>query len=313
MSTSERLIKEFMVFGLIGNKAKARARVARGGWRISRFFIVVLWITMLVLSLSLSAVFSSIFFQTSSVRQLISLDWGGYVVVSDFANPQPVVVGVSGSWTVPRINVSQGDVFSVAWIGIGGHTDETLIQTGTEHDSINGSAVYFAWYELLPYYSVAIPTMDVSPGDKITASIDLVESAKNEWSVEITDVTNGERFKHNFFYDSSRLSAEWIVERPIVNNSLSSLADFGSITFTDSSVTMNANVGTISDFPFAQVIIHDRQNRGLVTVSSLISNGSGFTVNYLSLAISLQSQNAQIAALRTVVSESVRRKFNIDQ
>jgi hypothetical protein len=74
-----------------------------------------------------------------------------------------------------------------------------------------------------------------------------------------------------------------IVESPIgKNNSLSSLADFGSITFTDLNVMMNTNIGTISDFLFSQFTMHDSQNRKLVTVSSLISNGSTFTVNYLS-------------------------------
>ncbi len=293
-------------------KKGTRARVARGGWRISRTFLVALWIMMLVASLSLITAFLSTFFQSSSVRRLISLDWGGYVVVSDFANPQPVVVGVSGSWTVPRVNISQKDTFSAAWIGIGGYIDETLIQIGTEHDSINSSAVYSTWYELLPHYSDTITTMNVSPGDKITASTNLVDSTKNEWSIEIADVTKGQRFKQNFFYNSSRLSAEWIVERPTVNNSLSSLADFGSITFTDLSSTLNTNVGPISDFPFAQVIIHDRQNRELVTVSSLISNGSSFTVKYLSSVTSLQTKNAQIEALRPVVAENVRRKFKLE-
>lgn len=306
-------IKKFEHFKKKEKRRKAHARVRQGGWRTSRIYLVALWIMMLIVSLSLIIAFSSMFFQGSSVRRLISLDWGGYVVVSNRINPQPVVVGVGGSWTVPRINVSQKDTFSGAWIGIGGYIDETLIQTGTTHDSINGSAVYSAWYELLPHYSATIITMDVSPGDKITASITLVDTTKNEWSVEIVDVTKEQGFRQNFFYDSSRLSAEWIVERPTENNSLSSLADFGSITFTDSNVMMNTNAGTISDFPFSQFTIYDRQNRELVTVSSLISNGSSFTVNYSSNAASLQSQNAQIETLRPIVTENIRRKFNIEQ
>jgi hypothetical protein len=190
------------------------------------------------------------------------------------------VVGVSGSWTVPGVHVSQGDTFSAAWIGIGGQFDETLIQTGTEQDSISGQDTYSAWYELVPNDSITITTINVSPGDKITASINLVDSATNEWSIEINDVTTGQGFKQNFFYNSSRLSAEWIVERPTVDSSLSTLADFGSITFTDSNATMDTNVGTISNFPFSRVIMQNRQNIELVAVSSLSRDGSSFTVKY---------------------------------
>jgi len=123
--------------------------------------------------------------------------------------------------------------------------------------------------------------------------IKLVDSTTNEWSIEITDITKEQRFKKNFFYNSSRLSAEWIIERPTLNNSISTLADFGNTTFTDANATMDNDVGTISNFPFAQVTMHDRQNRPLVTVSSLTPKGSSFTINYLS-ATSAQSQLSKL-------------------
>lgn len=254
-----------------------------------RIFLIILWIIMLAASFFLITTFLNTFFSGPSNPSLLSTDWAGYVVVSDFSNPQPVVIGVNGSWNVPQVTVSQSDKFSAAWIGIGGYLEETLIQTGTEQDSINGTAEYSAWYELLPNDSFTITTMNVSPGDKIQASIKLVDSAANEWLIEIADVTNEQRFKENFFYNSSRLSADWVLERPLVNNVISTLADFDTVTFTDASVTVNSKVGTISDFPFAQIIMHNRRNIELVTVSSLSSKGSSFTVNYLVTA-SAQSQ-----------------------
>jgi hypothetical protein len=123
--------------------------------------------------------------------------------------------------------------------------------------------------------------MNVSPEDVITASINLVNSDANEWVIQIYDVTNGRGFNQNFVYNSSRLSAEWIVERPTVNNRLSTLADFGSITFTGSNAKIGANVGTIGSFPFSQLIINSRRNVQLIAVSSLSSDGSSFTVSYL--------------------------------
>lgn len=77
------------------------------------------------------------------------------------------------------------------------------------------------------------------------------------------------------------LSAEWIVERPTVNNRVRTLAAFGKITFTGCTATIDGNVGTISSFPTIQVTMYNRQNVRLVSVSSLTAKGSSFTVNYL--------------------------------
>jgi hypothetical protein len=252
--------------------------------RISRLVIIALGMVLLVAALVFIRIYLNTLF--SSSNNLMSLDWAGYVVTSDFVSPQPLVVGINGSWTIPEVNVSQRDTFSAAWMGIGGlvEGDETLIQTGTEQDSLSGTATYSAWYELLPNDSVTITTINMSQGDEITASINLVDSATNEWSIEMVDATKGQSFQENFIYDSSKLSAEWIVERPSLDSSLTTLANFGNVTFTNSRMTMNSTVGTIGNFSFARITMQNRQNRQLVTVSSLSSDGSSFTVTYLSPA-----------------------------
>jgi hypothetical protein len=255
---------------------------ARKGWRTGAVFLILFWIVLFITSLFLLSILLTSFFSGSPQGQsILTSDWAGYVVASDLVNPQPQVIGVNGSWTVPKVSVSMVDSFSAAWIGIGGQFDETLIQAGTEQDSINGQEEYSVWYELLPNDTVTITTLNVSPGDVITASINLVNSDANEWTIQIYDVTNGQGFNQNFVYDSSLLSAEWIVERPTVNNRLSTLADFGSVTFAGSSVKIGTNVGTIGSFPFSQLIISNRQNVQLTAISSLSSDGSSFTVNYL--------------------------------
>jgi hypothetical protein len=245
-------------------------------------FLALFWILMLVVAGFLVDIFLTPFSTSYLGPRLVSLDWSGYVVVSDSGNPQPVFSGVNGSWTIPKVTPSQNDEFSAVWIGIGGQLDDSLIQTGTEQDSINGTEAYSAWYELLPNNSVTITTINVTQGDEITAWISLVDSATNQWSIEITDLTNGESFQQSFQYDSSKLSAEWIVERPTVDSTLGTLANFGSATFTDSKATTSNATGTIKNFPFSQVLMSDRRNRQLVTVSPLNRDGSGFTVNYIS-------------------------------
>jgi hypothetical protein len=254
----------------------------RKGPRTSTVFFVGLWIAMLVVSVFLISVFTNMFLGRSVAQELASQDWAGYAVLSDLTNPQPVIESISGSWVVPVVQASEKDTFSAAWIGIGGQVDDTLIQTGTDQDCVSGQVTYSAWYELLPQYALVIETINVTAGDKITASISLVNSATDEWLIEINDVTSGQSFSKSVFYPSSRLSAECIVERPSVNNSVSTLANFGSVTFTDIRISINSNSGTVTDFPFSRVLMYNRQNAELASLSPLSSGGSSFTVNYIS-------------------------------
>jgi hypothetical protein len=209
------------------------------------------------------------------------LNWGGYAVASDFNDPQPVISGVSGSWTVPQITVSQNDTFSAIWVGIGGTFGDTLIQTGTEQDCINGVVSYYAWYELLPEDSITIATMDVSAGDKISASITLSDPTVGLWTIAISDLSNGQSFSQDFLYDSSRLSAEWVVERPMIDNVLSQLADFSLITFSNCSVRMDSKSENLDAFPLLKIVLSNKQKTHLVDVSDISSDGSSFVINYL--------------------------------
>jgi hypothetical protein len=140
---------------------------ARKGWRTGAVFLILFWIVLFIASLFLLSIFLTPFFKSSPQGQsiLLTSDWSGYVVASGLMNPQSQVIGVNGSWTVPKVSVSMGDSFSAAWLGIGGQFDHTLIQAGTEHDSINGQEEYSVWYELLPNDSVTITAMNVSPED----------------------------------------------------------------------------------------------------------------------------------------------------
>jgi len=246
----------------------------------NRILLIVLWLVSILAFFFVITFLINTFFILPG--NLVSLDWAGYGVASDFANPQPIVVGVNSSWVVPAVSISAQNTYSAAWIGIGGqlNSDSTLIQVGTEQDCIGGVPTYSIWYETLPGPSFTL-TKNVAPGDKITASIKLVKAAADEWSIEITDLTTAQNFEKNVAYQSSRFSAEWIVERPTVGNILGSLADFGAITFTSSHATFNNTAGTISSFPHVRTIMNNRQNTPLVTVSLLFLDGSSFSVSYL--------------------------------
>jgi len=227
--------------------------------------------------------------------------WSGYIVASDLQNRSPVVSGVSACWTVPEIKPSENDTFLGVWVGIGGYGEETLIQTGTEQEYVNGRVVYYAWYELIPDYLVRIPKIHVQAGDIVTASISLLEEDTNTWVIEIADVTRGERFKRNVVYNSSRLSAEWVVERPKVNGTISTLADFGNVTFTGCKATIEGSTGAIVNFSYAQIAMYDQELQ-LVAVSPLDDDGSSFTVSYLeSSSATPLSNNSSVRRLQYIL------------
>jgi hypothetical protein len=242
-------------------------------------FLILIWILLFAASLYLLQVLLTVFSSNPQGQSLISTDWVGYIVNSNLEKPQ--VIGINASWTVPRIAVFSSDAYSSAWIGIGGHSEKTLIQTGTEHDSINGQEYYSTWYEMLPDDAIRINTMSVSPGDLITASITLVNSDINQWAIRIHDVTSGQGFYRTFIYNSSRFSAELVIERPHVNNEIALLANFGTITFTDSYVKIGDNVGKIASFSYSQVIMTTDLGMQLASVSPLGEDGASFNVTYL--------------------------------
>ena len=50
----------------------------------------------------------------------------------------------------------------------------------------------------------------------MTASINLVNSDTNRWSIQISDASTGQAFSRNVVYNSTRSSGEWIMERPTI-------------------------------------------------------------------------------------------------
>ena len=220
----------------------------------------------------------------------VALNWAGYFVASDLQNPQPTVTSVSASWVVPTVTPLsfRSSAFSAVWIGIGGQfgNDSTLIQCGTEQDSVRGQVEYYAWYELLPAPSVTISNITVSPGDQIQASIRLVNATFNQWTINLNDTTADESFQNTVNYTSSQLSAEWIVERPSVNHVISQLANFGSVTFTNCSASVGSVTGGISNFPWEALVMYSSttprsSSVQLADVSDLTPDGTEFTVTYL--------------------------------
>jgi hypothetical protein len=162
--------------------------------------------------------------QAGGVQESIaSTNWAGWIAGGT------TFTGVGGEWNVPSVVPSSSPEYSSEWVGIDGVLDSDLIQTGTIQDTSAGSTQYFAWYELLPASAVEIEA-PVAPGDTMLAAIS--EGSPGSWTISIEDETQNWLYSDTFSYSISAETAEWIEEAPTVNGSQSTLADFGSSTFS---------------------------------------------------------------------------------
>jgi hypothetical protein len=132
---------------------------------------------------------------------------------------------IFATWIVPTATPHRpGEAeFSSSWIGIGGGcldtactlTDLTLIQAGIGHDiDASGNADYYAWWETIPAPLVRT-TLPVSAGDRVGVAI--FENRLPEiWTIVIVNVTTRDFFTITVPYPSTRGSAEWVIETPVV-------------------------------------------------------------------------------------------------
>ena len=242
--------------------------------------LILIWLILLFSSILSLEILSS-YLNSNPSQRIISSIWAGYVVSSNFDKSQINITSISASWIVPTAFPTTTDTYSSAWIGIGGfQPDKTLIQTGTEHDYFNGKDFYAAWYEILPDQAIRIEEIEVSPGDLIKASIELTDQQKNEWKIEIKDVTKNQEFSINLNYNSSMISADWILERPTVQNQISSLANFGSVNFTNCQATIDQISKPLGEYPHTIITMTNDLSVRLAAVSSLNEKKTDFTVQF---------------------------------
>lgn len=244
--------------------------------------LIVTWVLLLVLFLSFLSILQSFFAHDPQGETILSQSWAGYII-SRSDEPKVQVTAINASWVVPVVNASLAPDFASVWIGVGGQLDHTLIQVGTEQDAFNGSTTYYAWYELLPSFAVRIGTLAVSPGDVVVASLRLIDSAANRWSIQISDSTTRQYFGTAVTYNSTGSSGEWIIERPTVDNRLTALADFGRVSFSGCHLSSHNVSGSIKLFYYSRVeMTNNALTTQLTSVSTLTADGTGFSVSYIS-------------------------------
>jgi hypothetical protein len=165
-----------------------------------------------------------------------STNWSGYAVTTSAG----AVSQVAGSWTVPAVS-SNVSGYSSAWVGIDGYNSSSVEQIGTDSDYVNGSAHYYAWYEMYPAGSFNL-SLTIKAGDTISASVSY--TSPNQFTLSITDVTTG--ISTSTIQTSSsakRSSAEWIQEAPSSIGGVLPLANFGTISFSGATATVSGTAG----------------------------------------------------------------------
>lgn len=216
------------------------------------------------------------------LRNGTSTNWSGYAVASPLSAPAAGAVSdVSGNWVVPKVTCqNRSSSYSSNWVGIDGYSDNTVEQTGTEHDCHRGRAQYYAWYEFYPQSEYLISSVPVHPGDTMKGEVKYV--GNNTYTTTVTDQTTGGSYSVTRRMSAQRESAEWITEAPSSWYGVLPLANFGTTGFTDASATLNGDTGTISDPAWGNDPLTMVTNNGTpkAVVSGLSGDGSGFTVTW---------------------------------
>lgn len=204
-----------------------------------------------------------------------STNWAGYLSTGG------TYTTISGAWAAPHVSGNGTSTSADAtWIGIGGVTSGDLIQVGTDNIvSASGQVTTSAFYEMLPAVSQTVPGMTVTPGDSLSAS--LSEVSASQWTITITDLTNGQSYTNTVTYSSSNSSAEWIEEDPSTSrNRLIPFDDFGEASFTSGLTTLSGSSVNVADSSALPITMVNNQDQPIATPSAIGSDGASFTVTW---------------------------------
>ena len=200
-----------------------------------------------------------------------STNWSGYDVTGSNATH------AIGTWTQPAATCATGEnSWSSPWVGIDGDTSNTVEQIGTDTDCRNGSPYYYAWYEMYPKSLVTIPSVAVIAGDSYTAE---VTYAAGGFTLKLTDNSRaGQSFQTTQFSRKAHLaSVEWIME----GASSGSLTNFGTVSFSGASATINNQTGSLASFPTADPLTMVTSQGAPRAVPSSPPSGGSFSVNWV--------------------------------
>jgi hypothetical protein len=215
---------------------------------------------------------------------LESRNWAGYAALpltgtTDFN-------AVKSTWVEPAVTCEAASAWTVFWVGLDGWNSDTVEQGGSSAQCIGGVPNYTLWWEMYP--TNAIQTMNgISPGDTISASVTYDPSTKL-YRIKVKDVTSGQGFtKHEKCANNqtcSRASAEAIAEDVgrFGQGTYFPLADYGTMTFTNSTITdVNGTAGGFTKPAWQYAAITEQSGtRIYATISALSDRGKTFSATW---------------------------------
>jgi Peptidase A4 family len=171
--------------------------------------------------------------------------WSGAVITPPAGK---TFASVYAGWTVvPVWAYDAGTYHMSSWIGIDGYGGNDVLQAGIEHEVTEpgGKTTYYLWYEWYPDYEIQITNLNVKPGDEIHCTI----TSKSTTSASVVIGTNKLGVSINFNAPAGTTlqgnCAEWIVERPDVNNVPATLPHYQTVWF--GSIDAYDGGGTVYD------------------------------------------------------------------
>lgn len=226
-------------------------------------------------------------------QEVGTTNWSGYEVATSFTSPQPqAVTMISGAWAIPQLHPTPDNSAVSVWIGIDGDatlSSNMIAQIGTtqKYSPTGGVQTPYAWFQMFPEMmdSQIISTVPVSVGDIMVATVTYLaaEGGLYYFNMEITNLTQNVSSGTFLAYTSTPpdlICAEWIVEAPQFEGVLSSLADFGNLTFTSCTATINGATQAVGGFPNQEFVMVTPQDVLKATPYDLYNSGQNFRVRW---------------------------------
>jgi hypothetical protein len=174
-----------------------------------------------------------------------SSNWSGYVDFSGAASyGSTSFYYLVNDMVVPKAQQAFGKCtggwdWGSEWNGIDGWGSPDVLQAGVEFDAYcSGStraSYYSAWYEWYPYGEVRISNFPVAAGDDIF--VEVWHTSSTQGYAYLVNYSNNQSVEVGFTaypgYPLRGNSAEWVVERPSVGGSLTTLTNYTLIPFWD--------------------------------------------------------------------------------
>lgn len=157
-----------------------------------------------------------------------STNWAGYGVTGG------TYTSVSANWIEPNVTCTSNGIVGF-WVGLDGWGSTSVEQDGTGVDCSNGTPQQFAWWETYPANSVQVYRAPVAAGDQMSSSI--VAQGKGRYLLVLTDWTARWTVRNPVSLPSGRnASAEIVAEAVTAGDSITTLPDFGAISFTNATI-----------------------------------------------------------------------------